>query len=199
MKKILTCIFLINLCFFYGQNSEFIYPEGIYTNFEDFINKQPDIEKSILAKQNKNIITTSFRIKDKKGNKIKDAFAVSDGQNLYVRTNAMLEHITNLEFNKPNATNKDYSLAYFANSDYLYFETYFQNKSLRTWGIGKIYLAGIIYESSTRKFTYLDTVKDLEIVLGQWKLEDGNDVSLRVNGKNIDVARKAISRLFKNE
>jgi len=198
MRKILTCLFLISLCFIYGQNTEVIYPKGIYTTFGDFINKKPSIENSISAKKGKNIILTTFRIKDSAGNKIKDAFAVSDGQNLYVRTNAMLEHLTNLKFNKPNATNKDYSVAHLDNSDYLYFEVFFQNKSLRTWGIGQVYLAGIIYDNSTRKFTFLDTIQDLEIALGEHKIEESYEESHRINGQNIDVARKAVLRLFQS-
>jgi len=194
MKKTLTLLLLTNLCFVYSQSDEFIYPEGIYKTFEDFINKKPSIENSISAKQGKNIIITTFRIKDGDGNKIKDAFAVSDGQYVYVRSNAMLNHLTNSEFNKPNATNKDYSIANLVNNDYLYFEVFFQNKSVRTWGIGQVYLAGIIYDNSTRKFTFLDTIKDLETVLGEQETE--NDKSYRINGKNIELTRKAISTLF---
>ena len=198
MKRVLTYLFLLKLCFVYSQNSEVIYPQGIYNTFEDFVNGKPSIENSISAKQGKNIIITTFRIKDSDGNKIKDAFAVSDGQNLYVRTNAMLEHLTNSEFNKPNATDKDYSVAALANSNYLYFEVFFQNKSVRTWGIGKVYLAGIIYDKSIHKFTFLDTTKDLGIVLGESKIQNENEQEYRVNGENIEVARKAISRLFKD-
>jgi len=182
MKKILTCIFLIKLCFVCGQNREVIYPEGIYTTFEGFINKKPNVENSISAKQGKNIILTTFRIKDGDGNKIKNAFAVSDGQNLYVRTNAMLKHLTNFEFNKPNATNKDYSLAHLVNNNYSYFEVFFQDKSTRTWGIGKVYLTGIIYDNSTQMFTFLDTIKDVEAVLDDRKIDDRNEENLRVNG-----------------
>lgn len=194
MKEILTLLLLANLYFASGQSSKFIYPEGTYITFEDFINKKPSIENSISAKQGKNVIITTFRIKDGDGNKIKDAFAVSDGQFVYVRSNAMLNHLTNSEFNKPNATNKDYSIASLVNKDYLYFEVFFQNKSVRTLGIGKVYLAGIIYDNSNHKFTFLDTIKDLEAVLGEQ--EANNDKNYRVNGQNIELARKVVSRLF---
>ncbi|MFP2996820.1 hypothetical protein ABN763_12960 [Spongiivirga sp. MCCC 1A20706] len=197
MKRVLTFLLLLKLFFIYGQNNKVVYPQGVYSTFQDFINRKPSIENSISAKQGKNMIITTFRIKDGDGNKIKDAFAVSDGENLYVRTNAMLEHLTNSEFNKPNATNKDYSIAKFVNSDHHYFEVFFQNKSVRAWGIGKVYLAGIIYVNSTRKFTFLDTKKDLKIVVGEREIENGNDDD-RVNGENIKVARKAISILFKD-
>lgn len=194
MKEILIFLLFVNLCFVHGQSSEFIYPEGIYTTFEDFINKKPSIENSISAKQGKNVIITTFRIKDGDGNKIKNAFAVSDGQDVYVRSNAMLTHLTNSEFNKPNATNKDYSIASLVSNDYLYFEVFFQNKSVRAWGIGQVYLAGIIYDNSNCKFTFLDTIKDLETVLGEQETE--NDKNYRVNGQNIELARKAVSKLF---
>ena len=197
MKKLVMVIFLLKLCFLYSQNSEDIYPKGIYTTFESFINKQPDIQNSISAKQGNNIIITTFRIKDSLGNKIKDAFAVSDGKNLYVQTNAMLKHLTNSEFNKPNATNNDYSIAQLINNDYLYFEVFFQNKSVRMWGIGNVYLTGIIYKNSINKFTFLDTIKDLNSALEEKNSEDGEEESLRINGPNIAVARKAILKLFK--
>lgn len=194
MKEILSFLILINLCFAYSQSSEFIYPEGIYTSFEDFVNKKPNIENSISAKQGENIIITTFRIKDGDGNKIKDAFAVSDGQNIYIRSNAMLNHLTNSEFNKPNAANNDYSKANLVSNEYLYFEVFFQNKSVRTLGIGKVYLTGVIYDNSTRKFTFLDTIKDLETVFGEQ--ESGIDKNYRVNGQNIDIARKVVFSFF---
>lgn len=199
MKKVLTCLLIINLGLIYGQNSRTIYPEGVYNSLEDFINKKPKTKNPISAKQGKNIIITTYRIKDGDGNKIKNAFAVSDGQHVYVRTNAMLQHLTNSAFDKPNAADRDYSLAHLVNNDYLYFEVFFQSKSVRTWGIGKVYLSGIIYDNSTGKFTILETTRDLEIVLGELIYNEIRGESLRVNGQNIDIARKEISRLFKSE
>lgn|GEM_PF-6785839 len=189
----------MNLAIFYGQNSSTIYPEGIYNSHEYFINKKPTTKNSISAKQGKNIIITTYRIKNGDGIKIKNAFAVSDGQHVYVRTNAMLQHLTNSKFDKPNAGDKDYSLAHLVNNDYLYFEVFFQSKLVRTLGVGKVYLSGIIYENSTGKFTILETTKDLEIVLGEMIYNEKGEGSLRINGKNIDIARKEILRLFRSE
>lgn len=197
MKSILTLLLLLQLCLVTAQNGELIYPRGIYNTHRDFAERTPSTESSISATQGRNVVITTYRIKDGDGNKIKGAFAVCDGQNLYVRANAILDHLTNTEFNKPNATNQDYSVAALANKDYLYFEVFFQNKSARTWGIGKVYLTGILYAHSTGKFTFLDTIKDLKVALGEAGTPQGYEDDYRVNGENIGVARKAISRLFR--
>lgn len=169
MKSILTLLLLLQLCLVTAQNGELIYPRGIYNTHRDFAERTPSTESSISATQGRNVVITTYRIKDGDGNKIKGAFAVCDGQNLYVR----------------------------ANKDYLYFEVFFQNKSARTWGIGKVYLTGILYAHSTGKFTFLDTIKDLKVALGEAGTPQGYEDDYRVNGENIGVARKAISRLFR--
>lgn len=198
MKNSFAFILFLNLCVAFAQNRAVVYPEGIYNTFEEFNLRKPGVETAISARQGKNVVITTFRIKDGEGNAVKDAFAVSDGQHLYVRTNAMLDHLTNTEYNKPNATNKDYSIARWVNDDYLYLEVFFQNKSLRTWGIGQVYLAGILYDSAGQKFTFLDTQKDLERALGEKATGVGMDENERINGEQIGLTRKAIAVLFEN-
>jgi hypothetical protein len=195
MKTILSCILLCSLGVIYAQQNAFEYPEGIYSNFDDFITGKPSLDISIEAKQGKNIMITTFRIKDGNGNKIKDAFAASDGENLYVSTNAMLGHLTNVEFDRPNATDKDYSLVLLANRDYLYLEVFFQSKSVKNWGLGKVYLSGILYNNTSGKFTILESMEDLQTALGR-PVGNGDQ---RINGQNIDVARKAVLPLFNTD
>lgn len=181
----------------YTQENGFIYPEGVYSDYNDFKVKVPSLQTPIDATQGKNAVITTFRIKDGTGNKIKDAFAVSDGAHIYVRTNAILEYLTNTESDKPNATGKDYSIAQLANEDYLYFEVFFQSKSVKNWGVGKIYLSGIIFNTATGKFTILESIKDMDgagIPLMSTREKD-----TRVNGQNIDLARKAVLPLFKKK
>ncbi len=195
MNKILSCILFCYLGVICAQQNNSVYPEGIYATFNDFALNEPSLDTSITSKQGNNVIITTFRIKDANGNKIKDAFAVSDGEHVYVRTNAMLEHLTNSEPDKPNATNKDYSIAKLVNTDFLYFEVFFQSKSARNWGIGKVYLSGIIFNRTTGKFTFLESFRDLSIAGIPTKYNNEDDE--RINGQNIDLARIAILPLFK--
>lgn len=192
MKTILSCVLLFSLGVIFAQQNAFEYPEGIYSNFDDFITGKPSLDISIEAKKGKNIVITTFRIKDGNGNKIKHAFAASDGENVYVRTNAILGHLTNVEFDKPNATDKDYSIALLVNEDYLYLEVFFQSKSVKNWGIGKVYLSGILYNNTSGKFTILESMENLQTALGS-PVSNGDQ---RINGQNIDAARKAILPLF---
>ena len=171
MKKILFILLSINAFLVQGQKEIKDYPAGVYNTFEDFRKKEPSSTEQFSAKENRNIINNTFRLKDSKGKKIKDAFAVSNGEKLYIRTNSMEELFTNSKFDKPNTVDKDYSLANLINDKYIYFENYFQSKGVSNWGIGKVYLSGIIYNIEKETFTALNSIDHLNSFLKKENLE----------------------------
>jgi hypothetical protein len=61
----------------------------------------------------------------------------------------------------------------------------------------KSVLTGILYDHSTGKFTFLDTIKDLKAAVGEADILTGYEEDYSVNGENIEVARKAVIGLFK--
>ena len=199
MKRILFIVLLINTFLVQGQKENQVYPSGIYNTFEDFKQKEPSSKETFSTKENRNIINNTFRIKDSNGKKIKDAFALSDGQKLYVRTTSMEERFTNSEFDKPNTDKKDYSLANLINEKYVYFENYFQSKGVSNWGIGKVYLSGIIYNIEKGTFTALNSIDHLNSFLETENLDLVEKKDLQKEKFQITDTRKVMAQLFELE
>lgn len=196
MKNLFFIALLLNAFIIQAQKETHSYPSGVYNTFIDFQKKEPDSIETFSTKENRNIINNTFRIKDAKGKKIKDAFAVSDGQKLYVRTNSMEDLFTNSEFDKPNAVRKDYSLANLINDKYIYFENYFQSKGVSSWGVGKVYLSGIIYNIEKGTFTALNSLEHLNSFLNDENLQTLTQKDLQGKKFEITDIRKVMAQLF---
>lgn len=199
MEKTIFFFIFLNITLTFGQNQTNYYPTGIYNSYEDFVKREPNSGNVISVKENRNIINNTFRIKNSEGKKVKNAFAVSDGKKIYVRTNAMKEYFTNPKFDKPNTTNKDFSAVIIKNDKYLYFESYFQSKGVSNWGVGKIYLSGIIYNISEGTFTALNSIEDLNKFLEKEKIEKVDLKILKSDKLEIGLTRKMMFEILESD
>ncbi|RNL89461.1 hypothetical protein ED312_07355 [Sinomicrobium pectinilyticum] len=196
MQKIILLFLYSTLQYTYGQSTTASYPSGIYDTFQDFLKKVPASEEHITVQEDRNIISNNFKITDSHGKKVKNAFAVSDGKDLYIRTNAMKDYFTNSQFDKPNAANKDYSKVHLKKDNYLYLECFFQSKGASTWGVGKIYLLGIMCDLSNSSFSIFKTTEDLNAFLKSVNLQQLSTENSNHNQLDINTTRKAIIPLF---
>ena len=196
--RIAISVFL--LCYLlptYGQEASSFYPAGVYNSFPAFIKKESSYNEIVSLEGSRNPIINTFRVKDSRGKRIQGAFAVSDGKDIYIRTNAMIEYFTNQEFDKPNTTNKDYSKAYLQNDKYLYFECFFQSKGVSTWGVGTVYLSGIICDLAGANFTVIRTEDDINTFLESIKVTPkATELNSKSDRLNIEKTRDLIMPLF---
>ena len=197
MIRILISVLILNITFVYGQNQS--YPTGVYNTFEDFRNKKPSSIENFTVKENKNIINNTFQIKNEQGKKFKEAFALSDGEKLYIHSFSMRDRFSNIEFDRPNTIKKDYSLAELINDKYIYFENYFQSKGVSNWGIGKVYLSGIIYDIEEGTFTALNSFDDLNSFLKRENLKPIKKTDLQNDKLEITDTRKIMVQIFELE
>lgn len=206
MKKIITLLSLAAFAVGFSQNfTPNQYPKGVYETYEDFRTKTPTSTPSLSAAMTEDQIAYRFNNLDDKGKKLKKAFAISDGENVYL-------HVVNL-IKKFNSEDKGqgydggiYYLKAENKGGYLFVRDYFTSNSAAMWG-GIIAAAaarrtkGVIYEEEKESFnlfrnmeefkTFMQVnhpsvVLDLEKGKGDAKLDEGE-----IEAKNLALIKSA--------
>ncbi|MBU8882424.1 hypothetical protein KSK37_04920 [Kaistella sp. DKR-2] len=206
MKKIITLLSLAAFAVGFSQNfTPNQYPKGVYETYEDFRTKTPTSNPSLSAAMTEDQIAYRFNNLDDKGKKLKKAFAISDGENVYL-------HVVNL-IKKFNSEDKGqgydggiYYLKAENKGGYLFVRDYFTSNSAAIWG-GIIAAAaarrtkGVIYEEEKESFnlfrnmeefkTFMQVnhpsvVLDLEKGKGDAKLDEGE-----IEAKNLALIKSA--------
>jgi len=135
----------------FNQN-EFPYPKGLFIKYEDFKNKIPNQDISYSKSQLKHILSTNYQLRDGNGKRIKEPFAVSNGNELLVRGKYMKNMFAGNFSGTPTEINNDYLLAYFINDNFIYFENDFNTNMIV---LNKRVRYGIIYSKSKNEFIVL--------------------------------------------
>lgn len=204
MIKILTFLSLTAFALGFSQNfNPAQYPKGVYETYEDFRTKTPTSSPSLSAAMTDDQIAFRFNNLDDKGKKLKKAFAVSDGQHLYI-------HVVNL-IKKFNSEDKGqgydggiYYLKAENKGGYLFVRDYFTSNSAAMWG-GIIAAAaarrtkGVIYDEEKESFNLFKNIEefktfmevnhpavtlDLEKGKGDAKLDEGE-----IQAKNLELIK----------
>ncbi|WP_178988905.1 hypothetical protein [Winogradskyella schleiferi] len=196
MKKIFIILFLTNISLSFGQISTKQYQTGIFETYDNFLKNEIKLQDTITAKQNRNKLSTSFRLKNSNGKKIKDSFAIFDGNHLYFRANSIQQHFTNKINDSYKIDKAGYFRVLLSNDNYFYFESFFQCRSdASNHRIGSNYRAGIIYDISKGKFTVFYTIEDLKKFLEEaLNIKVSYDDSDRLS---LQMVRYAMEDLFK--
>lgn len=196
---ILTFSFFINYSGFSQKNinkelKDFPYPKGLYKSFNDFKLKTPSKDISFTASQLDTIASTGFQLIDNEGKIIKKAFAISDGEKIFVRVKSMNKYFHRPDKDKriddrPKDIKMDYSLAYFTSENYLYFENYFYNKQMMDLIGGMTYLKGIIYLQSSEKFLVFKYNQDFKnyLSLKSKELTDNYSINFKVKSDSLII------------
>lgn len=142
------------------------YPKGIYETYEDFRIKTPSSTPNLSEASTTDQLAYRFTNFDDKNKKVKKAFAVSDGKNLYI-------HVVNL-IKKFNSEDKGQSYdggIYYLKAEnkggYLFLRDYFVSNSAAMWG-GMIATAaarrakGVIYEEEKESFNLFKNMDDFK-------------------------------------
>lgn len=206
MTKLLTFLSLTAFALGFSQNfNPAQYPKGVYETYEDFRTKTPNASPNLSAAMTDDQIAFRFNNLDDKGKKLKKAFAVSDGQNVYI-------HVVNL-IKKFNSEDKGqgydggiYYLKAENKGGYLFVRDYFTSNSAAMWG-GIIAAAaarrtkGVIYDEEKESFNLFKNIEefktfmqvnhpnivlDLEKGKGDAKLDEGE-----IEAKNLELIKSA--------
>ena len=170
MKKKLNILFcLLSLIGFSQENEKKFLKVGIYETFADFSAKLPNREIDFTKSQLKNNFSPAFQLRFKNGKRIKKAFCVSDGENVYVKERQIKKLFKEKNRGNPIGDRRDYLLAYLQNDNFLYFENYFYSTGTALLGVGKMHLRGIIYDSSIKKFIVFKYGTDIKEFLSRVK------------------------------
>lgn len=206
MTKLLTFLSLTAFALGFSQNfNPAQYPKGVYETYEDFRTKTSSASPNLSAAITDDQIAFRFNNLDDKGKKLKKAFAVSDGQNVYI-------HVVNL-IKKFNSEDKGqgydggiYYLKAENKGGYLFIRDYFTSNSAAMWG-GLIAAAaarrtkGVIYDEEKESFNLFKNIEefktfmevnhpniklDLEKGKGDLKLDEGE-----IEAKNLELIKSA--------
>ncbi|ANI88936.1 hypothetical protein A9P82_06285 [Arachidicoccus ginsenosidimutans] len=172
MRNKLLSLFLLILPFWVSAQNQFDpmqndpsvsanYPKGIYGTIEDFENKTPSETSDFTARTNNDSI--AYRFSNAAGKNIKDAFAISDGTNLYIRMKDIVKNFD--KGSKGQARDGgNYYLKVYRKGAYLYTEDFFTSNMSGILG-GAIASAmsrrmkAIIYLPETHKFKLFKNLK----------------------------------------
>lgn len=200
MRKLLILVILISTGLLFGQRkSSFFLQAGLYESFEDFKLKTSIGSIDFNESQLKNTLSTGYQLKYINGKRIKKAFAVSNGEKIFVRVNQMKKHFLEKNRGNPIDGNRDYSLAYLQNEKYLYFENFFYSTGTAILGAGAIHLRGIIYDSTKEKFIVFKYGNDIEEFLKTERPELIEKYDLSMKKIEIDIVRSIMLDFFKKE
>lgn len=187
MRKFLILAFFVVTSNGLSQKKTFFIPPGIYESFEDFKSKKPSSSNNNFTySQLEKIITTGYQLRSENGKRIKRKFALSNGDKIFVRVSKMKKHFLENNRGNPIDVNRDYSLAYLQNEQFLYFENFFFSTGTALLGVGKMHLRGIIYDSTKEKFIVFKYESDVKRFLEETKPQLLEKYDLN-NGKKIDI------------
>lgn len=167
MKKLFT-LALASICgVLYSQNFKVEdYPIGVYETYEDFRIKKPSSTPSLSEASSKDNLAYRFDNLDDKSRKLKKAFAVSDGKNLYIQVVNLIKKFDS-EDRGQGYDGGVYFLKAENHGGYLFLKDYFVSNSSAMWG-GLIAAAaarrqkGVIYNESKESFNLFKNLEDFQ-------------------------------------
>lgn len=188
--------------------AQVVYPKGIYTTYEDFARRKPsDVATKITLKSSANQDNVVRVFKKGTTKRLKRNFAVSDGQNLYVRIKQVRKKFSSKDRGQMKDDGNYCIKVEQLGPKYLYFEDYFASGASLFLG-GAIAgsasrrLKGMVYDLKSLKFDLFRNAKDfkqfvqknhpekLPLIEMQEK-EDGRKKAQ----ENIELIRKIITEL----
>ncbi|MGS2765144.1 hypothetical protein [Sinomicrobium sp. M5D2P9] len=202
MKKITLLFLLLFALEGFAQDNALVttppfpYPAGFYESYEDFQQRTPAKPVTFEASQLKNTLSTGFQLIESNGKRIKKAFAVSDGEKLYVRVSHMKKHFADKNKGNPIDVRRDYSPAYLVNDRYAYFENYFYSTGTAILGAGAMHLRGVLYKKSTGDFTVFKYGDDVKLFLESNYPEMVGDFDLSEKKINVTIVRSIMEAIF---
>lgn len=197
MKKSFTLFILLFAKLFFAQETpKFPLPAGIYETFQDFRTKSPTETVGIMVTEPKNNVSTGFKIQTDKGKKVKKAFAVSNGEDIFIRAKKMKAHFALDNRGNPEDKGRDYSLAYLENYRYLYFENYFYSTGTALLGAGMMHLRGVVFDENIGKFIVFKYGSDVEEFLRLRQPELTTKYDLTEKKINIETVRAVMLELL---
>lgn len=189
-------MFLVFNNFLFGQTKQ-LFPKGGYETISDFSSvKTREIGLFSIKFFG---VDYRFHIKNDKSRNIKHLFAVSDGENLYVKAKEISKNLVNKEWIILNDERGVYYKAHFINDSLLYFENDELTKSYAIIGIGVSRLRGIVYQKSISKFRVLKKNQDIKEFLNQERpklLQKYNFSENKI--VDINLVRKIMDDIFFN-
>ena len=190
--------------------AQIVYPKGIYVSYEDFSKRKPsDTTTKFTLKPSANQDNVVRVYKAETTKRLKRNFAISDGQNLYVRIKQVRKKFPSNDRNQMKDDGNYCIKVEQLGPSYIYFEDYFASSSSVIFGgiAGSVSrsLKVVVYDLKTLKFDLFKNAKDfkqfvkknhpekLELIKSQ-ENKDGRIKST----ENIDLIRKIITELNTN-
>ena len=188
--------------------AQIVYPKGIYATYEDFARRQPSdttTEFTFKSSANQDNVVRVFKKGTKK--RLKRNFAISDGQNLYVRIKQVRKKFPGKDRGQMKDDGNYCIKVEQLGPNYIYFEDYFASSASLILG-GAIAgsasrrLKGVIYDLKSLKFDLFRNAKDFKqfikkkhpkqlALIEAQEQKDGRKKSQ----ENIDLVRKIITTL----
>lgn len=196
--------------------AQIVYPKGIYATYEDFARRQPSdttTEFTFKSSANQDNVVRVFKKGTKK--RLKRNFAISDGQNLYVRIKQVRKKFPAKDRGQAKDDGNYCIKVEQLGPNYIYFEDYFASSAAAIFGglgggvIGGAIagsasrrLKGVIYDLKSLKFDLFRNAKDFKqfikkkhpkqlALIEAQEQKDGRKKSQ----ENIDLVRKIITTL----
>ena len=145
--------------------SIFQYPKGIYLTKYDFESKTPNFTTNLITSVNDSQIAYRFEHADS-GDKIKDAFAISDEENLYINIHSIIENFDQNAKGQSFDGGKYYLKVHFIGK-HMFMSDYFSSNAAAIFGGLSGAMAtrrekGILYFPQTRKFHLFKNYEEFE-------------------------------------
>jgi hypothetical protein len=167
MKKVFSVLSILFAAYGFSQNFKVSnYPKGVYETYEDFRMKTPSINPNLSNPISEDQVAFRFNNLDDKGKKLKKAFAISDGKNLYVQVVNIIKKF-NSEDKSQGYEGGIYYLKAENKGGYLFVKDYFTSNSAAMWG-GLIAAAsarrlkGVVYEEAKESFNLFKNMDDFK-------------------------------------
>lgn len=167
MKKILSLATILIAACSFSQNFKVTdYPKGVYETYEDFRIKTPSVNPNLSAPISTDQVAFRFDDLDNKGKKLKKAFAISDGKDLYIQVVNVVKKF-NSEDKGQGYDGGVYYLKAENKGGYLFMKDYFTSNSAAMWG-GLIAAAsarrlkGVIFEEEKESFNLFKNLDDFK-------------------------------------
>ncbi len=191
--------------------AQIVYPKGIYATYEDFAARKPsDTSTQFILKPSAHQDNVVRVFKNDHKKRLKRNFAVSDGQNLYVRIKQVSKKFTSRDRGQLKDDGNYCIKVEQLGPNYLYFEDYFTPSAAAFFGgiiagSASRRLKGVVFDLKSLQFDLFRNAKDfkqfvkqnhpekLPLIEAQEKI-DGRKKSQ----ENIDLIREIIYELNAN-
>jgi hypothetical protein len=189
-------------------SAQIVYPKGIYATYEDFARRKPSdttTEFTLKPSANQDNVVRVFKKGTKK--RLKRNFALSDGQNLYVRIKQISKKFSSKDRGQMKDDGNYCIKVEQLGPNYLYFEDYFASGASVFFG-GVIAgsasrrLKGVVYDLKSLKFDLFRNAKDFKQFIKKHhpeklpllEAQEKKDGRKKAQ-ENIDLIRKIITEL----